>query len=431
MFSIDAHGFKFMIKIILAMSTIALLWFIWTQYSANPHEADARTPATSSTETVIQDELYVPSFGKYIEVDLADMQVSLYEDRVLVGRYDVEHAPDADSSEYVPQGTYTIDRKTKAKLSTISMVRFPHFIQFGDTYALHATPQNAEGEELAKADIHGLIELSSRDAERVFAFAKEGMPVSVRTEKILGTTLEAKKMDLMYESLPATSASSYALTDMVTGQTLLTKNAGDRYPIASITKLVTAAVATDVIGHGAQVLAPNDHYYTLSDLYYPLLLRSDNAVAEKIATHAGKTYFMSNMNAYVKALGMSQSSFADASGLSPRNISSALDLSLLAKHLYYNKKYLLDMTKEEDMSITSTDGVLWNVTNQNVLAPDPYFRGGKLGYTDEAGQTSLSIFTVQVGNEVRPIAVVVLNSKDWKQDTRTLLRWLVETARES
>jgi D-alanyl-D-alanine carboxypeptidase len=117
--------------------------------------------------------------------------------------------------------------------------------------------------------------------------------------------------------------------------------------------------------------------------------------------------------------------------LSPKNISSVLDLGIVSQHIYNEKSFLLDITKEEDMSITSTDGVEWSVKNQNKLASDPYFRGGKLGFTDEAGQTSLSIFMLPLQGEVRPVAVVVLHSKDWKQDTRTLLRWLVDTTKSS
>jgi D-alanyl-D-alanine carboxypeptidase len=133
------------------------------------------------------------------------------------------------------------------------------------------------------------------------------------------------------------------------------------------------------------------------------------------------------MNTYVRAYGMERTSFADSSGLSPRNLSTAYDLTLFAKHLYDEKEYLLSMAGEDHLTITSTEGRDWRVTNQNKLADDPYFRGGKLGYTDEAMQTSLAIFNVPVGGETRPVAVIVLGSQDWKQDTRTLLRWLTSS----
>jgi D-alanyl-D-alanine carboxypeptidase len=88
------------------------------------------------------------------------------------------------------------------------------------------------------------------------------------------------------------------------------------------------------------------------------------------------------------------------------------------------------MTSEAEVTVTSTEGNDRLVVNQNKLADDPHFRGGKLGYTDEAGQTSLGVFNVPLGGETRPVVVIVLGSKDWKQDTRTLLRWLVDTAKE-
>ncbi len=190
---------------------------------------------------------------------------------------------------------------------------------------------------------------------------------------------------------------------------------------------MTAVVATDVVGHGSLIAMLNKGNFLVHDLYYPLLLRSDNSVADRIARYAGEEYFLSNMNAYARAIGMTRSSFADSSGLSPKNSSTANDLTLLARHLYLEKEYLLAITKEDTMTITSLEGKVWHMENQNALARDPLFRGGKLGYTDEAGQTSLAIFELPIGGSTRPIAVIVLNSKDWKQDTRTLLRWLMES----
>lgn len=430
--SVDTQGFIFSLKVLFSISAIALAWFAWgpaQQFFLQANQtANALLPELFANEELNENE-EPQTTGRSIDINLIDNTVSLFEDTTLIGSFEIEKAPKQNSLEAMSEGMYTIDEKSKTKLSTVTMVTFPFFIQFGDTYALHGTPENATGAQFESSYVGGLLELSTWDAERVYAFAKEGMPVQVKTKKVLGDTTQLEKKDIIYTDLPATSAEAYALTDLSTGQTYLIKNGGDRYPIASITKLVTALVATDVIGHGAQVLAPDGEYYTLGDLYYPLILRSDNAVAEKIALHAGLPYFMSNMNAYVTSLGMTQSSFYDPSGLSPKNISTAIDLTILAQHLYKEKSFLLDITKEEDMVITSTEGSEWSMANQNSLASDPYFRGGKLGFTDEAGQTSLSIFTVPLSEEVHPIAVVILHSKDWKQDTRTLLRWLVETTK--
>lgn len=436
--SVDIRGISFSLKILLALSAIALAWYAWGPaqdlFSKSTESVKALLPIIRGEEIAkaSTENMTAKVQGHSIEIDLADMYVSLYDDDTLIGKYEIEKGPKQNAPESVREGEYSVDEKTKSKLSTVTMMRFPFFVQFGDTYALHGSPENASGNRLDEPYEGGLVELSTLDAERVFAFVKEGTSVRVRTKKVLSEqTVASEEMDVTYTELPATSAEAYLIKDMSTGQIFLVKNGGDRYPIASITKLVTALVATDVIGHGAQVVAPNGGYYTLSDLYYPLLLRSDNAVAEGIAEHAGTNFFLSNMNAYVRSIGMTQTSFADASGLSPKNISSALDLGIVSEHLFNEKSFLLDITKEEDMSITSTDGVEWSVDNQNKLASDPYFRGGKLGFTDEAGQTALSIFMLPLQGEVRPVAVIVLRSKDWKQDTRTLLRWLVDTTKSS
>jgi D-alanyl-D-alanine endopeptidase (penicillin-binding protein 7) len=132
------------------------------------------------------------------------------------------------------------------------------------------------------------------------------------------------------------------------------------------------------------------------------------------------------MNTEARALGMYQTSFADSSGLSPRNISTAADLAILGRYLYERKRFLLDISLVERMTVTSSDGTSWRMVNQNKMASDARFRGGKLGYTDEAQQTSLGLFAVPVGTEVRLLSVVVLGSQDWKQDTRTLLAWFDE-----
>ena len=345
------------------------------------------------------------------------------------GSVGIWHVPVPGSPDALASGSYTTDVVRDAEVSTVTMVRYPHYVRFGDRYALHASPVDTEGTVLPDVYPGNSVLLSVDDARTVAEFSEPGMVVYVDAPEqeepaYTNTTLRAN------DELPATSASAYALRDLESGQLYLVQGGNERYPIASITKLVTATVAHDVLGHDTDVLAPNGEHYTLGDLFYPLLLRSDNAIAERIAVHAGKEEFIAHMNAYVRAHGMQDSSFEDSSGLSPKNISTVQDLAVLAQHLYDTKEYLLGMTSEAEVTITSTEGATRLVVNQNKLADDPHFRGGKLGYTDEAGQTALTIFNVPLGGETRPVAVVVLGSKDWKQDTRTLLRWLVNTVEE-
>jgi hypothetical protein len=436
--SVDTQGLFSSLALIGFFSIFVALYFAWVP--VHQHFVQEQQFATiASTENSLESSLTEKNEesvasqkeGKYMTLDLVTSTVELYDSSSLLSTFTIVHTPVTTSSNMVPKGAYIIDKKTVSEISTIAKMRFPYYITFGDTFALHGTPQGVQGEVVQKEYVGGLIELSQEDAKNIYDFVEVGMPVYVISKtSSQNKTAVGVEDEIVSNELPATSAEAYALRDMSSGKTYLLKNGNERYPIASITKLLTAAVATGVIGHGTEILAPNAEYYMLSELYYPLLLRSDNAVAQKIVEHAGTEFFMSNMNAYARSLGMSRSSFVDSSGLSPKNVSSANDLMLLAQHLYSEKDFIFDITKEEDMTITSREGTTWSVTNQNVLSSDPYFRGGKLGFTDEAGQTSLAVFNVPLRGQVHPIAVVILRSKDWKQDTRTLLRWLVETTKK-
>jgi|GEM_PF-1561462 len=450
--TVDTRGLLFSLRFVLLAGLLVGAWYAWLPFQQLVgHTEPAVAGASNSTydDAAIQAAIErllatqrgntggeqiaaataladVPVTGRFIIVDTDQMTVELYESGARTGEMSLVHVPPAEAPNTLLQGTYTVDFKTEAQLSTVTLMRFPYYVKFGDRYALHGTPTDAQGAALAEDDAGGSVELATNDARELYAFVVPGTEVVVRAHTATGQQGHADSVSLVSGDLPATTASAYAVTDVATAQTFIVKNSGDRYPIASITKLFTAAVASDGANQGDQVRAPNGQYYTVGDLYYPLLLRSDNGVAQNIAAHIGTNTFLATMNAFATVHDMRDTSFRDASGLSPHNVSSANDLTLLARYLYQDKPFLLDIASEEHMTITSSAGVRWRMSNQNKFAADPYFRGGKLGYTDEAGQTGLSLFNLPLGGETHTVSVVVLGSRDWKQDTRTLLRWLVK-----
>jgi D-alanyl-D-alanine carboxypeptidase len=225
---------------------------------------------------------------------------------------------------------------------------------------------------------------------------------------------------------PAVSARAYQVSVLGEGGTVLSERGADVVrPIASITKLVTALTAEERIGMDTYLFfVPEQQYYRAGDLLLPLLLRSNNTVAENIALYVGEQRFVAYMNAYAANIGMKDTSFGDASGLSPKNVSTAADVSVLAQFLIDEKQELLALSKQEEAMIVSMSGREWSMESNNVFAQEESFLGGKLGFTDEAGQTGLSIFSVAIDGGEYVLSVVVLGSNDWKQDTRTLLRWV-------
>src|SRR3989338_8152976 len=190
---------------------------------------------------------------------------------------------------------------------------------------------------------------------------------------------------------PEIDARAYLLADLLTGDVLFQNNADTLYPIASVSKLVTAMTALDM-------------RLPVSELFYPLLLTSSNQKAEEIAESSGCKNFIKSMNGFVARLGMIDTHFADPSGISAKNVSSANDLLILSQHLYKKYPDLLSVTV-----LASKNG--WLSNNLFVQKHEPDYLGGKSGYTPEAKGTLVAIFGLPMPwGETRPIAIILLGT---------------------
>jgi len=445
----DWHAALYATGTLLVFGALVGVIYLWTPVLAHLAKddqsavrgGDADMEQSSSTEFAIEELLaelahdassasggktfqYVPLRGRFVSIDLVAREVALYKDGSRIDVLPIVRAATGVDAA-LAEGHYTVSDTSEAEVSTLAMVRFPHYVRFG-SYALHGVPTQASGEPFDGERGDGSVTLADHDAETLYAFVEEGTPLYVRASQQTPPYGPYTKLVVTGDDVPATSAKVFAVADLSQQNTLLTKAHTTKRPMASVTKLFTAVVAGELIEPGSQVRAPNGQRYSVGDLLYPLLLRSDNGVAARLAAHVDSKTFMSAMNTYVKGLGLESTSFADASGLSQYNRTTADDLIMFARHLYYDKRYVLDISREASMTITSESGSAWRMTNQNKVASDPYFVGGKLGYTDEARQTALSIFNIPFNDQVHTVAIVILGSQDWKQDTRTLIRWLLE-----
>lgn len=234
---------------------------------------------------------------------------------------------------------------------------------------------------------------------------------------------------------PNISAEAFIVGDINTGQIIASKNRDEVRPIASLTKLMTALVADETLGIKEETVvsrsAVNTYgragslsvgdQFTIEELFYPLLLESSNDAAEAIAEHENRYTFLLDMNAKAAELGMTNTSYDDASGLSAKNVSSVEDLFTLVQYIEKYRSYILDITAEKRMSAR---GQTW-YTSMRLSSYRDYV-GGKNGYTDEAGKTNIGIFRLPLEGEdrYRDIAVIVFDSRDIEDDTRTIVRYL-------
>lgn len=241
--------------------------------------------------------------------------------------------------------------------------------------------------------------------------------------------------------LPSISATSFIIGDLESGIFFASKDADKRHPIASITKLLTALTARDLLAPDERVSitladrrqtegTPGSIDYGPSfradDLLYPLLMESNNSVAFALARTATTTVFMQKMNDIAREVGMSNTSLEEPSGLSFNNVATARDIFALTRHLFEEESELLAISRTQKKTITSTNNRRFDVPNFNVFENDARFIGGKIGYTDEALRTMTAAFEVPVESDTARIAIVVLGSNDHERDVKRLRDWFTK-----
>ncbi len=228
---------------------------------------------------------------------------------------------------------------------------------------------------------------------------------------------------------PKMSALSYLVADLETGKVLLSQNINQQLPIASVTKLMTAIVADETLGldtkttitsdsintYGTQGDLRKGETYSVLELFYPLLLESSNDAAEALAYTKNRQAFISDMNGKAKSIGLLNTSYDDASGLSEYNKSTVTDLFRLTQYISKYREYIFDISTENKKTLGKKT---W-ISNSRFRSDRDYV-GGKNGYTDEAQKTQVVLFKEDFEGESRTIVYIVLRSSDVAYDVKML-----------
>ncbi len=113
-----------------------------------------------------------------------------------------------------------------------------------------------------------------------------------------------------------------------------------------------------------------------------LMLPSGNNIADALAAWAfgSVNNYLDFANEQAKSWGLTETHFADASGFSPKTVSSAQDLVMLGEHVY-DEPVLADIVSQEEVTLP----VAGTVYNVNTLLGQENIIGIKTGNTDEAG----------------------------------------------
>lgn len=262
------------------------------------------------------------------------------------------------------------------------------------------------------------------------ASAEETYEESAQKEELkVGYILQ--KENLLRDQM---SAQAYLVGDLDTGEVIIEKNPFDIYPIASISKYITAITSVELLEQGDTTTITEETVATegnrsglhtgdqikVGSLLYPLLLVSSNDAAEALASHKNRDLFVTHMKSKVEFYGLLHTNFADPSGLSPDNYSTARDLFKLMRAIRDNHPEIVEISRLRSFEI---DGYKW--VNINKAQDFLGFQGGKTGYTHAAKQTSVSYYTIKTANEqVKNIGIIILQSDEREADTKKVLDYI-------
>ena len=230
---------------------------------------------------------------------------------------------------------------------------------------------------------------------------------------------------------PTTTASSYVVVDKSSGIVLAASHADTVWPIASLTKLMTAQIvldsgtklskafpvnAVDDVG-GAKLYVASGDTFTLDGLLYATLVGSANNAANAITRATGKSKpdFVKEMNARAVALNLGRTKYVDPTGIETGNVSTARELSIVAAQAFARsdiKRYTT--TAKASVSVLS-QGTVKTIKNTNWMLwkpqyDDVFVTGGKTGYLDESGWNLAVALRPSAKNEKRELLVVLFGA---------------------
>lgn len=395
------------------------------EYGAWPPLASVSFYATAKQQ-------FIDQKASFIAADLSGMRISYYRDGVEAFSAPIKAKGRPGSWWETPAGLYKIELKEKAHFSTIGKVYQPWSMQFQGNFFIHGIPYYPSGEKTSNDFTGGCIKLADDDAQKLYELVANGTPVIVYDES-------GAKDGFQYQfDIPGVSAESYLVADLRNGTVLASKQANVRMPIASITKLVSALVVAEYVNLEKNITVPPEALVYTSkprlqpgevvrayDLLFPMLTESSNEAAETFARTLGKNWFVGLMNKKAQAIGLTSSTFADASGASEGNVSTAEDLFALLHYLYENRRFVFSIASGSLTSSAYGEVAFTNLGNYNVVPLLPNeFIGGKIGKTNAALETYAGAFMIEARGEERPIAVVVLKSAEVYGDVRTLVHFV-------
>lgn len=248
----------------------------------------------------------------------------------------------------------------------------------------------------------------------IFTISNAILPIYAATQVPEAVTSSA--LDSNWPTGPAISSETAILIEAETGTILYEKDMHKQMYPASITKILTTLIATEMCEldetvtftsetlqtipvDSSRIWVDAGEYLPMEDCLAAILTVSANDVAAGVAEHIGGTLdaFADIMNERAAELGCLNSHFVNAHGYhDPEHYTTAYDMAQIGRAFFENE-LLCTFALRRDFHIYPSEGQpdeIWEFNKNKLLETRAYeyeyLVGSKTGYTSQAGQTLVS-----------------------------------------
>ncbi|MFA6252454.1 MAG: serine hydrolase [Candidatus Paceibacterota bacterium] len=244
---------------------------------------------------------------------------------------------------------------------------------------------------------------------------------------------------------PEISASLVSLANNGKSKDIFKQNTNGVYPMASITKLMTAVIVIDTYRMDEKISIDSEviktegdpkklsegNIYTINSLLHIMLIESNNEAAEAFTKKIGRDNFVQKMNKKAEYLSMTNTHYLNPTGLDienqeETNKTSPEDIKKLV--IYITKKYplMLDILSKSKYYTHSENGDERYSQNTNILLmEDKGFLWGKTGFTKKANGCLVIIAKPPNFSffEKNYIINIILGAEDRFKEARNFKTW--------
>lgn len=291
-------------------------------------------------------------------------------------------------------------------------------------------------------------------SREIVSAALSGNGIASRPGSFKTFPIAEEKRNFRIASVEGLSLTSRAASVMdVKNQRLIyQKNAEQKFPIASLTKLMTAIIfietKTDLNKEvifsqednkeieeyfapgeaiGKLYLNPGETL-KIKDLIYSSLVGSANNATMALVRSTGLSIkeFVRRMNERAQVLGLKNTFFKEPSGLDSGNVSTASDIARLADYAFKNN-LISKITAAKKYSFQTLNTKKWHTiknTNWLIGGLNGIF-GSKTGYLNEAGYC----LTTAIRNKDKEVIITLLGVKDNKtrfEELKRVAQWILK-----